>query len=117
MRVEKRHLVEQAVQPAFGARAVVARHVDHDRVVQFAKLVDRVDHTSDFMIGVGREGGEHLHHACVDACVRSPGASPRPAANSGRGSSFASLRNDADFLLPRERLLAVLCPSRRRTGL
>ena len=45
-------LVEQAVQRALGARAVVAADVDHERVVELADVLDRLDHTADLMVGV-----------------------------------------------------------------
>ncbi len=37
--VEERHLVEQALRAALGARAVVALDVDDQRVVQFAHVL------------------------------------------------------------------------------
>ncbi len=81
MRVEEGHLVQQPVEAAFGARAVVAHDVDHERVVELADLVDRVDDAADFVVGVGGEGREDLHHAGVDAFFLLRAASPRPAAS------------------------------------
>ena len=33
--IEKRHFIEQPVQPAFRARSVVTRHIDDQRIIQF----------------------------------------------------------------------------------
>ena len=53
-------LVRRAAQRAFGARAVVAKDVDDQRVVELAHVLDRLDHTADLVVGVGGVGGEYL---------------------------------------------------------
>ena len=61
--VEVGHLVERAVQRAFGRRAVVADDVVDDRVVEDAEVVDGIDQPSDVVVGVLEEPGVHLHLA------------------------------------------------------
>ena len=47
-------LTVQAVQRAFGARAVVAADVDDQRVVELAGVLDRLDHATDLVVGIGQ---------------------------------------------------------------
>ena len=54
--VEGRELVRRAVEHAFGARAVVAADVDDQGVVEFAQVLDRLDHPADLVVGVGKVG-------------------------------------------------------------
>ena len=51
--VEGGELVRRAVEHAFGARAVVARDVDDQRVVELAHVFDRLDHAADLVVRVG----------------------------------------------------------------
>ena len=44
--VEVRHLVVEAVHPAFGARAVVAGDVEDQGVVELAQVLDGLDHAA-----------------------------------------------------------------------
>ena len=50
--VEHRHLVEQSLHAAFGARAVIALDVDDERVVQFALRFDGVEDAAHLVVGV-----------------------------------------------------------------
>ena len=59
--VEVRHLVEGAVNGAFGGRAVIANDVVDDRVVEGADLLDGIDDPADVMVGVLQEPGVYLH--------------------------------------------------------
>ena len=53
-------LVGCTEQRAFGTRAVVAVDIDDQRVVEFAQILDFLDHAADLVVGIGRIGGEHL---------------------------------------------------------
>lgn len=53
--VEVGHLVEGTVHRALGRGAVVADDVVDDRVVEHPKLIDRIDHPADVMVGVLEE--------------------------------------------------------------
>ena len=61
--VEVGHLVERAVQGAFGGGAVVADDVVDDRVVEDLEILESVEHPADVMVGVLEEPGVHLHLA------------------------------------------------------
>src|SRR5215813_4157398 len=50
------HLVWSAENGAFGASAIVAADVDDQRVIKLAHVLDSLDHTANFMIGVSRVG-------------------------------------------------------------
>ena len=54
--VEGRELVRCAIEHAFGARAVVAADIDDQRIVEFAKVFDRLDDPADLMVGIGAIG-------------------------------------------------------------
>ena len=58
--VEEHCLVERAVLATLGAGAVVGHHHD-DRVVEFAQLLDEIDHAPEVVIGLLDEPGVHLH--------------------------------------------------------
>ena len=60
------HLVERALQGAFGAGAVVAADVDDQRVVELAHVLDRLDDAADLMVGIGGVGGEDLRLARIE---------------------------------------------------
>ena len=107
--VQRRHLVERARERALHARAVVAPDPDHDGVVELAHLVDRVDDPADVPVGVLGVARVDLHLTGVEALVRLVERVP------GRERVVArrQLRvggNDAERLLPRERLLAHHVP-------
>ena len=61
--VEVGHLVECALQGAFGRGSVVADDVVDDRVLEDPEIVHGVDQTADVVIGVLEEPGVHLHLA------------------------------------------------------
>ncbi len=108
--VEERHLVQETVRAALGARAVVALDVDDERVVELAQLVDRIDHAAHLVVGVRERGGVDLHHVGGDLLVVGVERVPRRNA----GGALGELRargHDAELLLPRERLLAHLVPA------
>ena len=73
-------LIEGAVQSAFGAGAVVAADVDDERVVEFALVLNLLDHAADLMIGVGGVSGEDLGLARVEFLLDRARASPTSAA-------------------------------------
>ena len=57
-------LVEQAVITAFGARAVVADDVEDQRIVELARVLDRLDEAADLCVGIFAEASEHFHLPC-----------------------------------------------------
>ena len=107
--VEEFVLVDRAVRPALGARTVVRD--DHDqRVVQLAGRLEEIEQAPDLVVGVLEESGEYLHHAGVEPALvlgelvplLHVGVVPR---------QHRVLGDDAQFLLPREDLLAVGVPA------
>ena len=108
--VEERHLVERAGDRALHAGAVVAPHVEDQRVLQIAHLIDRVQQPPNVPVGVLRVAGEHLHLPRVELLLgvreRVPGREQiRPFGQLG------VFGDDAKFLLALERLLAQLVPT------
>ena len=59
-------LAERALQPALGARAVVADDVHDQRVVELAGRREAVDQPADLVVGVGHVRGVVLHQPGVD---------------------------------------------------
>jgi len=55
--VELQDLARHAIGRAFGRSAVVTANIDDQRVVEFAHVLDRLDHPADFMVGVGQIRG------------------------------------------------------------
>ena len=108
--VEERHLVEQPVRTAFGARAVVTLDVDHQRVVELALFAHRVEDATHLVVGVRKCRGVDLHHAGSDLLVLGVERVPRRDARRTLGQ-LGSLRHDAEFDLPRQGLLAHLVPA------
>ena len=105
-----RHLVERAGDRALHAGAVVTPDPDDQRVVQLAKLGDRVDDPADVVVGVLRVPGVDLHLARVVGLqlVRDlvPGGE--------RLVPRRQLRvrwDHTQFLLPGEDLLAKMVPA------
>ena len=105
-----RQLVERAGDRALHAGAVVAPDPEHERVVELAQLVDRVDHAADVVVGVLGVAGVDLHLAGVVRLelVRDvvPGGERVVA-----GRQLGVGGNHAERLLPGERLLAQLVPA------
>ena len=58
--VERGKFVRRPVEHSLCARAVVAADVDDQRVVQFAKVFDRLDDAADLVVGVGEIGAVHV---------------------------------------------------------
>ncbi len=107
-------LVERAGERALHAGAVVAPDVDHERVVELAHLRRSRRSRGRRSVGVLREAGVDLHLARVDALLVL-GRESQAGNASGRGCQLRVGRDDAELLLPRERLLAAACPSPGRT--
>jgi hypothetical protein len=74
--VELGDLVRCADRRSLGAVAVVAFDVDDQRVVELADVLYRLDHATDFVVGIGRIGGKHLdladEHPFLVRCERVP---------------------------------------------
>ena len=111
-------LIEGAFERALGARAVVAVNVDDQRIVELALVLHLLDHPADFMIGVGRIGGEHLGLTRVKRLLDQRRANPIAAASRRRSRlpvrpwrKLRLRRNDAKPLLVGENLLAQLFPA------
>ena len=105
-----RQLVEGAGDRALHAGAVVAPDPEHERVVELAELVDRVEHAADVVVGVLGVAGVDLHLARVVRLelVRDvvPGGERVVARRQLRVGG-----DHAERLLPGERLLAQLVPA------
>ena len=61
----------------FGAGAVVAEDVDHDRVVTDALPIEFVDHLAGLNVDVLDEAGIDLHQAPLERALRLGNAVPR----------------------------------------
>ena len=95
---------------AFGAGAVVAADVDDQRVVEFAHVLDRLDHAADLVVGVGRVGGEDLRLAGEEFLFISGERVPlRQVVRPRR--ELRVRRDHAEPLLVGEDLLAHLVPA------
>ena len=70
------HLIEGALESAFGAGAVVAADIDDQRIVELALVLNFLDHAADFMVSVGGIGGEDLGLARVELLLDHLRASP-----------------------------------------
>src|SRR5215467_1691188 len=57
------HLVRGTDDGAFRARAIVTTDVNDERVVEFAHVLDSLDHTADLMVGVCRICREYIRLA------------------------------------------------------
>ena len=97
--VEEGHFVGRAQRPAFSTRAVVAVDVDDEGVVELANVLDRLDHTADFMVGIGGIGGEHLDLADEQLLLVIRRLVPRLQDVGGPWRHLRILRNDAKLLL------------------
>ena len=107
--VEVRHLVEGAVEGAFGRGPVVADDVVDQRVLEHSEILDRVDHPSDVMIRVLEESGIHFHLAFEDRLQFGGHVVPRGDLRVTR-SQLGVCRNDTEFLLACERALTLRVP-------
>ena len=107
--VEELALVHRSGGTAFGAGSVVGDHHDHG-VVVLTDLLQEVDKFSDVVVGVLQEAGEHLHHAGIEALLL--GRQAVPVGHIGVvARKHGALRDDAQFLLAREGVLAVGVPA------
>ena len=106
--VEELCLVGGPGRPALGAGAVVGD--DHDqRVVELAGRRRNSIKPADLVIGVGQETGEDLHHPAEQAARRR--RQRLPVGHVGVVTrQLGAGGSDAQFLLPRERLLPVGVP-------
>ena len=108
--VQVHEFVERAFWAALRTRAVVARDVEKERVVEFTHRIDCIDEPADFMIGVRRIRGIrfHLtrHHTTRVFAVRIPRCDllwPR--------REFGRRRHDTERDLSRERFFSQFVPS------
>ena len=103
-------LVESAGGRALHAGAVVAPDVDHERVVELAQLLHRVEHPADVVVRVLLVPRVHLHLPGVELPLlvrqRVPGRHLV-----GPGRELGVLGDDAELLLALQRLLAVAVPA------
>ena len=60
-----RHLLVQVLDPGFPDRAVVTPDVEDQGVVEFALLLDLLDHSACLRISVFGEPGKEFHHATL----------------------------------------------------
>ena len=108
--VERAHGVEHAEPATVGARAVVARDVDDQGVVQHAHVFDRLHDPADLVVGQLGKRGEELLIADRDLFL--VGGQRVPIGrNVGLGRELGVLRDDAEFLLAGQNLLAILVPT------
>ncbi len=84
---------------AFRARAVVAVDVDHQRVVQLAHVVHRLDHPADEIVGIGDVGGVDLGLLDEELLLLVRGLVPRLEDVRGPRRQLRVLRHDAELLL------------------
>ena len=108
--VEVRHLVERALQRAFGRGAVVADDQVDQRVVEHLQVLERVEQPADVVVGVLHERGVHFHLALEHRLELGIHVVPGrnllvPRRQHGVGADHAQL------LLPLERDLALLVPA------
>jgi hypothetical protein len=103
--VEGRHLIEAARHRALGGCAVVADDVVIERVVEVTQVVQGVDQDVDVVVGVLQEAGVDLHLPLERRLELVRHVVPvRDLV--GRRRQLRVLRDDAERLLPGERLLA-----------
>ena len=105
-----RQLVERAGDRALHARAVVAEDVDHERVLELAHLLDRVEQPPDVPVGVLLVAGVDLHLARVELLLALRERVPRRE-SVGSWCEHGVGRDHAQLLLPFEGLLAQRVPA------
>ena len=103
-------LVVQAVQRAFGARAVVAADVDDQRIVELAGVLDRLDHAADLVVGIGEI--RRIDIGLADVELLRLGRERVPLRQVLRpGRELGVLRDHAELLLVGEDRLTQLVPA------
>ena len=107
--VLRQELADAAVL-AFGARAVVAEDVEHDRVVADAEAIQFVDHLAGLNVDVLDEAGEDFHQPPLERTLRLRDAVPRGHALGAR-RELGIGGNPAEFLLALEGALAQRIPA------
>ena len=105
-----RQLVERAGDRALHAGAVIPPDPQHERVLQLAELLDRVDHPADVVIRVLGETRVHLHLARVKRLQLVRDVVPRGERIIARRQLRIG-RDHPERLLPGERLLTQLVPT------
>ena len=95
---------------ALHARAVVAGDVDHQRVVELAHLLDRVQDPADVPVGVLQEAREDLHLASQQRPLLLRDRVPRRERLVARRQLRVG-RDHPELLLTLERLLAIGVPA------
>ena len=53
-------LARRAKQAPFRTRAIVTFDLHNEGVVEFADVLDHLDHPTDLVVGIGNVGGEYL---------------------------------------------------------
>ena len=105
-----RQLVERAGDRALHAGAVVAIDVDHQRVVQLAHLLHRIDHPARVPVGVLAIPRVYLHLPRIQPLLVFRKRIPGGERGMTRGQLRIS-RDHAQLLLPLERLFPVGVPA------
>ena len=106
---QHRQFVEAALFGALRRSAVVTEDVVDDRVVEDAHLLERVDETTEVIVGVLEEAGVHLHLAREDRLQELRHVVPCGDRVGSRCEHCVGW-NHAELLLPHERLLAHAVP-------
>ena len=114
--VEVGHLVEGALQRAFGRRAVVADDQVDQRVVEDRRCPERVEHPADVMVGVLHERGVDFHLALERRLELGIHLVPRRDLLVARREHGVGA-DDAQLLLLVEGDLALLVPAVRELAL
>src|SRR5262245_38188788 len=114
--VERHHLVRGAGHSSFSARTVIAADVDDERVVELAHILDRLDHPTNLMIGVGEVGGVYLRLANKQLllCVGQPIPALQQLVRPRR--QLGVLRNHTELLLRKSARARRSSPYRTGAG-
>ena len=107
--IEVGHLVEHSDHAAFGARAVVTHNVEEERVLHLTHVFNRLHQPANFMVRVGAECGEHFHLPGEQFLFVRRQLVPVLDVDRFRRQARPR-RNDAEFDLPCQRVLADLVP-------
>ena len=95
--VEEQVLVERALEPALGARAVVAGDVDEDGVLGVGQRLHRLDHPAHLVVDVGAVAGEDLHHPGIEPLLVGVERVPGGQALGARRESASSGTTPSSF--------------------